>query len=76
MELIGLLLLTTLLLCLISIYRWATGSLDYWQKRGIPYVPALPAVGNFWSVLSGRICQAHLYRDLYHRFPGLFGSHQ
>lgn len=69
MELIGLLLLTTLLLCLISIYRWATGSLDYWQKRGIPYVPALPAVGNFWSVLSGRICQAHLYRDLYHRFP-------
>ncbi|KAI5721889.1 hypothetical protein M8J76_000383 [Diaphorina citri] len=69
MDLIGLLLLTTLLLCLISIYRWATGSLDYWQKRGIPYVPALPAVGNFWSVLSGRICQAHLYRDLYHSFP-------
>ncbi|XP_026681602.1 cytochrome P450 6a2 [Diaphorina citri] len=69
MELIGLLLLTTLLLVLISIYRWATGSLDYWQKRGIPYVPALPAVGNFFSVLSGRICQAHLYRDLYHSFP-------
>jgi hypothetical protein len=54
MELIGLLLLTTLLLVLISIYRWATGSLDYWQKRGIPYVPALPAVGNFFSVLSGK----------------------
>lgn len=49
----------------ISIVLWIYKSLNYWKKRSIPFVPALPLVGNFKDAIFMKKSGCDIFHLLY-----------
>lgn len=62
--------LITLLLVFLVGYCFKTAyKLSTWKRAGIPYVPALPLVGNMGPFVLGKIQIGELFQQYYNMFP-------
>lgn len=71
--------LAILFLITITSYLFFNSKSKYWKKRNVPYVPPLPLVGNFKSLVFFNKSIAEIFGDLYNADEGsgcrFFGIH-
>lgn len=71
MSLVGATILVLLVTAILCFYKWATRNLNYWQQRKVPHLKSLPVVGNYGSILLGKINIAEKYREFYRQIDGV-----
>ncbi|EDV99440.1 probable cytochrome P450 6t1 [Drosophila grimshawi] len=50
---------------LLLIWLWQRWHFGHWHRRGVPYIPATPFVGNVWRLLRSCCCFGDQFRELY-----------
>ncbi|KAH8285773.1 hypothetical protein KR018_002887 [Drosophila ironensis] len=69
-------------LLIAAIWLWQSHHFQYWNRVGIPFVPATPFVGNVWNLLRGACCFGDQFQEMYqslaaagHAFVGIHVLH-
>lgn len=51
----------------IAAFLYALYVNTYWRRHGVPFAAATPLVGNLRNMITGRLCAAEHYQQLYER---------